>query len=52
MQDIHAAAKRSLEKAVDQMKAQYDKTKHPAVKYQVGDKVWLNTVKPGLGYNK
>ncbi len=24
------------------MKAQYDKKKHPAIEYQVGDKVWLN----------
>ncbi len=42
MQEIHVTAKRSLEKATDQMKAQYDKKKHPAIKYQVGDKVWLN----------
>ncbi len=31
-----------LEKAADQMKAQYDKKKHPVIKYQVGDKVWLD----------
>ncbi len=43
MQKIHAEAKRSLEKATDQMKAQYDKKKRPAIEYQVGDKVWLNT---------
>ncbi len=24
------------------MKVQYDKKKHPAIEYQVGDKVWLN----------
>ncbi len=42
MQKIHAEAKRSLEKAADQMKAQYDKKKHPVIKYQVGDKVWLD----------
>ncbi len=24
------------------MKAQYDKKKHPAIEYQVGDKVWLD----------
>ncbi len=42
MQEIHAATKRSLEKAANQMKAQYDKKKHPAIEYQVGDKVWLN----------
>ncbi len=43
MQEIHAAAKQSLKKAADQMKAQYDKKKCLAIKYQVGDKVWLNT---------
>lgn len=43
MQEIHATAKWSLEKATDQMKAQYDKKKCLAVKYQVGDKVWLDT---------
>ncbi len=42
MQKIHAEAKRSLEKAADQMKAQYNKKKHPAIEYQVGDKVWLD----------
>ncbi len=42
MQEIHAAAKWSLEKAADQMKAQYDKKKCLAIEYQVGDKVWLN----------
>ncbi len=25
------------------MKAQYNKKKHPAIKYQIGDRVWLNT---------
>ncbi len=44
MQEIHATAKKSLEKAVLQMKTQYDKSKRPAVKYKVGDKVWLNTM--------
>ncbi len=44
MQEIHATAKWSLEKAADQMKAQYDKKKRPAVEYKVGDKVWLNMV--------
>ncbi len=42
MQKIHAEAKQSLEKAADQMKAQYDKKKCPAIEYQVGDKVWLD----------
>ncbi len=42
MQEIHAAAKQLLKKAVDQMKVQYDKKKCLAIEYQVGDKVWLN----------
>ncbi len=48
MQKIHAEAKRSLEKAADQMKAQYDEKKHPTIKYQVGDKVWLDTTNLNL----
>ncbi len=43
MQEIHATAKKSLEKAALQMKAQYDKKKRPAIKYKLGDKVWLDT---------
>ncbi len=31
MQKIHAQAKQALEKAANQMKAQYDKKKHPAI---------------------
>ncbi len=34
MQDIHATAKKSLEKAALQMKAQYDKRKRPAIEYK------------------
>ena len=48
MQKIHADAKQALEKAADQMKAQYDKKKRPAVEYQVGDKVWLDTTNLSL----
>ncbi len=48
MQKIHGEAKRALEKAADQMKAQYDKKKRPAVEYQVGDKVWLDTTNLSL----
>ncbi len=48
MQKIHEEAKRALEKAADQMKAQYDKKKQPAVEYQVGDKVWLDTTNLSL----
>ncbi len=43
MQEIHAAAKKSLEKAALQMKVQYNKKKRPAIEYKVGDKVWLDT---------
>ncbi len=52
MQEIHAAAKRSLEKAADQMKAQYDKKKRPAVEYSVEDKVWLDTTNLHLPHPK
>ncbi len=48
MQKIHGEAKRALEKAADQMKAQYDKKKRPAVEYQIGDKVWLDTTNLSL----
>ncbi len=44
MQEIHTKAKRkSLEKATDQMKAQYDKKKRLAVEYKLGNKFWLDT---------
>ncbi len=39
MQEIHATARKSLEKAVLQTKAQYDKSKRPAIEYKAGDKV-------------
>ncbi len=52
MQEIHAMAKRSLEKAADQMKAQYNKRKHLAIEYQVGDKVWLDTTNLHLPHPK
>ncbi len=42
MQEIHATANKSLKKATLQMKAQYDKSKRPAIEYKVGDKVWLD----------
>ncbi len=48
MQKIHEEAKQALEKAAAQMKAQYDKKKRPAIKYQVGDKVWLDTTNLNL----
>ncbi len=48
MQKIHAEAKQALEKAADQMKAQYDKKKRPAIEYQVGDRVWLDTTNLSL----
>ena len=52
MQEIHAAAKCSLEKVANQMKAQYDKKKHPTVEYKVGDKVWLDTTNLHLPHPK
>ncbi len=48
MQKIHAEAKQALEKATNQMKAQYDKKKRTAIEYQVGDKVWLDTTNLNL----
>ena len=48
MQKIHEEAKRALEKAANQMKAQYDKKKRPAIEYQIGDKVWLDTTNLNL----
>ncbi len=48
MQKIHEEAKQALEKAAAQMKAQYDKKKRPAIEYQVGDKVWLDTTNLNL----
>ncbi len=47
-QKIHEEAKQALEKAAAQMKAQYDKKKRPAIEYQVGDKVWLDTTNLNL----
>ncbi len=52
MQEIHAEAKWSIEKAANQMKAQYDKKRKLAVKYQPGDKVWLNTTNLHLSWPK
>ncbi len=52
MQEIHAKAKCSLEKAANQMKAQYDKKKWPAVNYNWGDKVWLDTTNLHLPHPK
>ncbi|SJL07042.1 uncharacterized protein ARMOST_10385 [Armillaria ostoyae] len=43
MKLIHDETKAALEKVAVQMKNQYDKKKKTAVKYQIGDKVWLDT---------
>ena len=43
MQKIHTKTKMALEKAADQIKAQYDKKKCIVSKYNPGDKFWLNT---------
>ncbi len=48
MQEIHATTKKLLKKATLQMKAQYDKKKHLAIEYKVGDKVWLDTTNLNL----
>jgi transposase InsO family protein len=43
MQNTLAEMKANLEKAQDRMKAQADKHRSIAPKYQIGDKVWLST---------
>ena len=43
MQNTLAQTKANLEKAQEQMKAQADKHRSVAPKYQIGDKVWLST---------
>ncbi len=52
MQEVHVEAKCSLEKAANQMKAQYDKKKWPAINYKPGNKVWLNTTNLHLPWPK
>ncbi len=52
MQEIHTKAKQSLEKAANQIKAEYDKRRKPAVEYQPGDKVWLDTTNLHLPHPK
>jgi ribosomal protein L9 len=43
MQNTLAQTKANLEKAQNRMKAQADKHRSIAPKYQIGDKVWLST---------
>jgi hypothetical protein len=43
MQNTLAHTKANLEKVQDQMKAQADKHRSIAPKYQIGNKVWLST---------
>jgi hypothetical protein len=43
MQNTLAETKANLEKAQDRMKAQADKHRSIAPKYEIGDKVWLST---------
>jgi hypothetical protein len=43
MQNTLAQKKANLEKAQDRMKAQADKHRSSAPKYQIGNKVWLST---------
>ncbi len=42
MTTVHEETKKALEDAAGRMKAQYDKRKHAAHPYQIGDHVWLN----------
>ena len=43
MQNTLAQTKANLEKAQERIKAQADKHRSIAPKYQIGDKVWLST---------
>ncbi len=43
MSDIHQETRNALQKAVTNMKRQYDKRKTSSHDYQVGDKVWLDS---------
>ncbi|SJL18613.1 uncharacterized protein ARMOST_22210 [Armillaria ostoyae] len=43
MKLIHDETKATLTKMAEQMKNQYDKKKKAAIKYQIRDKVWLDT---------
>jgi hypothetical protein len=43
MQNTLAQTKANLEKAQERMKAQADKHRSSAPKYQIGDKLWLST---------
>ncbi len=42
MATIHKEMQAALEKATGRMKAQYDKKKHTACEYHIGDQVWLD----------
>ncbi len=43
MSQVHKETRDALEEATGRMKVQYDKRKHDAHEYQIGDKVWLDT---------
>ncbi len=45
---IHRETQKALDEAARRMKVQYDKGKHTACNYQIGDRVWLNTMNLSL----
>ncbi len=48
MMTIHKETQKALDEAAGRMKAQYDKGKHTARNYQIGDRVWLDSTNLSL----
>ncbi len=48
MMVIHKETQKALDEAAGQMKAQYDKGKHRARDYQIGDRIWLDSTNLSL----
>ncbi len=49
---IHKEAQKALDEVAGRMKAQYDKRKHTAKNYQIGDRVWLDSTNLSLPHPK
>ncbi|SJL07230.1 uncharacterized protein ARMOST_10573 [Armillaria ostoyae] len=52
MKTIHDETRAALQKVAEQMKLQYDRKKKVAIKYQIWDKVWLDTTNLHLTHPK
>ncbi len=48
MTTIHKETQKALDEAAGWMKMQYDKGKHTARNYQIGDHVWLDSTNLSL----